>query len=244
MGNIRREFGLVGKSLKHSFSKNYFEEKNKKDFYELFELDDISQIRKIIVSKKELCGLNITIPYKEEVIKYLDRIEKEANQIGSVNVIKIIRGEKLILEGYNTDAVAFEKILKKLKLTNKKVLILGTGGVAKSIAFILNKNKINYSFVSRNPKRNELSYEGLDKNLINGCEMIINTTPLGMFPNEKSFPPIPYEFLTKNHLLFDLIYNPSETEFLKKGKLLGARVINGMEMLKCQAELSWKIWEI
>ena len=186
------------------------------------------------------------MPYKESVIDYLDELDEVAQVVGAVNCIKIVRGTKgKRLIGYNTDVIGFEESLRpQLKSYHKYAIILGTGGSAKAVAFVLNKLGIAFTFVSRNPKeKNTIVYADLTKSLIQNHLLIINTTPVGMYPNTQSFPQIPYEHLTERHLLFDLVYNPEQTQFLKNGKLEGASIRNGLEMLHMQAEKSFVIWE-
>lgn len=241
-------FGLVGKNISYSFSKGYFANKFEKQGltncnYVNFDIKSIKDFLKIIHQNKfELKGANVTIPYKEEIIPFLDKVSKSANKIGAVNTIKITK--KGFLKGYNTDVFGFENAIKPLlNKHHKRALILGTGGASKAVAFVLKRNKIKYKFVSRNPKiKKEISYKDLDEVFINRYKIIINCTPLGTHPNIKESPNIPYKFLTSKHLLFDLIYNPAETSFLSKGKEQGATIKNGLEMLELQAEKSWEIW--
>jgi len=244
-----KTFGLLGKSLLHSFSKSYFDKKfeseNLNYQYLNFELNNIEDLPELLSNNPDICGLNVTIPYKQQVIKFLNEIDKEATFIGAVNTIRIIRkGNKITLIGYNTDAYGFEHSLKlHLKKHYRKALVLGTGGASKAVGFVLRKHGISVTDVSRHPlKLNQISYEFINKNTINDHLIIINTTPLGMHPNESSFPKIPYEFIGDQHLLFDLVYNPAETIFLKKGKENGANTVNGTNMLHLQAEQSWKVW--
>lgn len=244
-----KTFGLLGKSLVHSFSKSYFEQKfsskNLDCQYLNFELNKIEDFRRLLIDNPDICGLNVTIPYKEQIIKFLDKIDKEASFIGAINTIKINKTSTgLILTGFNTDAMGFEFSLKpQLKKHHRRALILGTGGASKAVKFVLNKHGIGAIDISRRPiKTNQMSYGHIDKQIIDEHLIIINTTPLGMFPNTKTFANIPYEFIGKNHLLIDLVYNPTETLFLKKGKENGATIVNGLEMLHQQADQSWKIW--
>jgi len=240
-------FGLLGKDIAYSFSKKYFTKKftleKVNHQYENIDLDSIDDILDFLANNIEnLKGFNITIPYKESIFKYLDKIDSEAAQIGAVNCVKII--DKQFLKGFNTDTYGFEKsITPLLEKQHTKALILGTGGASKAIAFTLEKLKIDYQFVSRNPKKNQLSYNDLDKKIISDYTIIINSTPLGTKDkSEILFPNIPYQFLTKNHLLYDLIYNPLKTIFLKKGEEKGTKTKNGLEMLELQADKSWGIW--
>jgi shikimate dehydrogenase len=248
--NMMKTFGLIGTSLCHSFSKAYFENKFKKEglstySYLNFEINDIQVLTNLIQQNPYLCGLNVTIPYKRQIIKLLDEIEKDAQFIGAVNTIKIERyREKTKLIGYNTDAYGLEVSLKPhLKKHHKKAIILGTGGASKAVEYVLRKHGISVMEVSRNPlKSAQVSYGMLNKSIIKERLIIINTTPLGMYPNTKEMPDIPYEYIGKDHILFDLIYNPVETQFLKQGYDQGATCINGQLMLEQQAEMSWKIW--
>lgn len=238
-------YGLIGKSLAHSFSKKYFSEKFKKEnitncTYKLFEIENINQLTDI-TKNSNLKGLNVTIPYKESVIIKLNAIDEIAEEIGAVNTIKI-ENKKLI--GYNTDYYGFKKSLKPfLDINHNRALILGTGGASKAIHYVLKELNIDCLFVSRTPKNeNEIPYKDINEYVIKHHQIIINTTPIGTFPNVNDLPDLPYHLLTQNHLLYDLIYNPLETAFLKKGKEQGCITLNGMEMLKLQAEKSWEIW--
>jgi len=240
-----KKFGLVGKNIGYSFSKNYFTERFRNDnvldnSYDNFDIQDISEFPKIIENNPDLAGLNVTIPYKEIVIPYLDSLSKKATQIGAVNVIRFKKGK---LKGYNSDYYGFKKSLQPLlKPHHKKALILGTGGASKAIAFALDELDILYTFVSREAKENTIDYNRINATTFDNYQIIINCTPLGTSPNTAAFPPIPYEFFTENHIAFDLIYNPQETQFLSKAKANGATIKNGMEMLILQAEKAWKIW--
>ncbi len=241
-------FALVGKNISYSFSRGYFTNK----FQELnlenheyinFDIQDIKELpKKMKENKKVLKGLNVTIPYKLEVFNYLDKIDKKALKIGAVNTIKITKKGKL--KGFNTDVYGFKKSLQPLlKKHHKKALVLGTGGASKAVAFALDKLGIQYKFVSRNPEgKKQISYQQLTQETINNHHLIINCTPLGTHPNINACPDIPYKNLTDKHLLYDLIYNPSETTFLRKGKEKGASIKNGLEMLEQQAEKAWRIW--
>lgn len=240
-------FGLLGKNISYSFSRGYFAKKfenlNLENYhYRNFDIQEITSFPSIIEKEKFLTGLNVTIPYKEEVIQYLDILDKTAEEIGAVNTIKITKNGKL--KGYNTDVVGFENSIKPfIKEHHKYALILGTGGASKAIAFALRKNKIEYKFVSRNPSvENEISYKDLTEKVINKYHIIINCTPIGTSPDIHLLPNIPYQYLTEKHLLFDLIYNPEVSAFLSKGKEQGAAIKNGYEMLEMQAEESWRIW--
>lgn len=243
-------YGLIGKSLQHSFSPDYFskkfKEENLKDcYYELYQLNSINDFPEIISKNTQLVGLNVTIPYKQSIIPYIDKLDIHAEKIGAINTIKIERCDnKTVLTGYNTDYLGFIDSIKPL-ITNfdTKALILGTGGSSVAVSYALNLLGIKNKFVSRNPiKEDSISYSDLNEKIIQSHQIIINTTPLGMFPDIENQPNIPYHLLTSDHLLFDLIYNPTETNFLKRGRLSGAKIKNGIEMLGFQAEYSWKIW--
>lgn len=243
------KYGLIGYPLTHSFSKRFFNEKFEKEginaLYENFELKEISWFPDVIRNNPDLKGLNVTIPYKEQVIPYLDELNDAAREIGAVNTIKINRsGEKFFLKGFNTDTYGFETSLKPLLQDHhKKALILGTGGASKALKYVLNKLGIEYLSASiEELKENEIRYEEIDENIMKERLLIINATPLGTYPKTERFPPIPYEFITDKHLLFDLVYNPEVTEFMKRGKEEGAAVKNGYEMLLQQALKSYEIW--
>jgi len=244
-----RFFGLIGKSLEHSFSPVYFKEKFEREsiqdsYYQLFPLKTIDEFNQLISDFSELTGVNVTIPYKQTIIPFLDEIDSNAKEIGAVNTIKFERiNSKLILKGFNTDYLGFMDSLKPyLKECHKSALILGTGGSSAAVAYALKKMGINYIKVSRSPVREVLSYKELTEEIMREYNLIINTTPLGMFPDVETYPIIPYSAISKNHILFDLIYNPIKTVFLKKGEEKGATIINGAEMLISQAEYAWKIW--
>ena len=241
-------FGLLGKNIEYSFSRGYFSRKFKKlnleqYTYLNFDIQNIEDFEAIIKKyKQNLLGINVTIPYKEAVLPYLDALDETAREIGAVNTIKFTKkGE---IKGYNSDIVGFEKsLLPLLENHHNNALILGTGGASKAIAFALKKNNIKYKFVSRNSVGQELfSYEDLSKEVIEKYQIIINSTPVGTSPDVEKSPNIPYQFITKNHLLYDLIYNPEVTKFLSKGRENGAIIKNGYEMLQLQAEESWRIW--
>ena len=243
-------YGLVGKNLSHSFSPKFFKEKFKKlgikADYRLFDIDDIDALPEIIANNPDLVGLNVTIPYKRSVGQFMDFIDKPGQITGSINTIKIDRKNgNSYLSGYNTDIIGFEKTLKP-KVKGKKIIramILGTGGSANSVAYVLRKMGILFCFISRNPSKMLHShYNWIDKLDIKSNLLIINTTPVGMFPENEISPSIPYEHITDKHILYDLIYNPSDTLFLKKGREKGALCLNGKEMLEIQANASWKIW--
>jgi len=238
-------YGLIGYPLTHSFSKKYFTEKFEKlgltdCRYENYSIATISELKKILASNPSLKGLNVTIPYKEAVLPLLNEKSEVVKKISACNCIRIVDDK---LQGFNTDTIGFEKtLLTKLKPHHQKALILGTGGAAKAVEFVLNKLGIGFKYVSRKPSVRHFSYEQLTSTLIREYSLIVNTTPLGMYPNVVQAPPIPYEALTSNHLLYDLIYNPDKTLFLNKGEQMGAEIMNGKEMLVIQAEESWNIW--
>ncbi|GAB1416072.1 shikimate dehydrogenase [Paludibacter sp.] len=240
-------FGLIGYPLGHSFSQKYFtayfaEEKIDAQ-YDLFPLNDISEFPELIKSNT-FSGLNVTIPYKTQVIEYLDELDTVAAEVGAVNVIKFIRNENsLKLKGFNSDIIGFENsIMPHLKSYHTKALILGTGGASKAVLYTLKKFGIETTYVSRNATESIMSYEQLNKDIISDNLLIVNTTPLGMSPKIENCPDIPYEYLTNKHLLYDVIYIPDETLFLKKGREQGATTVNGLEMLYGQAVGAWEIW--
>jgi shikimate dehydrogenase len=242
-----KHFGLIGFPLGHSFSKKFFTEKFKQENidaqYDLYELTNLLEFENLL-TETELYGLNVTIPYKEKVIQYLDELDETAAKIGAVNVIKFIRGEgNLKLKGYNSDAIGFENsLVPLLKPYHQKALILGTGGASKAIDYTLRKLGIATTFVSRTAKPDSLTYDQLNEDILNENLVIINASPVGTFPHADECPNIPYQFLTDKHLLFDAVYNPAETLFLKKGKEQKAHVLNGEGMLTGQAIAAWKIW--
>lgn len=245
-----RQFTLIGYPLSHSFSKKYFTEKFaregiEKHEYFLSPLEKIEEFSQLISTYPNLVGLNVTIPYKEEVIPYLDEISEEAKAIGAVNTIRIRNGK---LKGFNTDVYGFEKSLVDFLLTKEKVinienaLVLGTGGAAKAVVFILKKLGINPILVSRKKGKGDLVYEDLDNVIFEECKLIVNTTPLGMLPNLESCPNLPFARINEKYYLYDLVYNPEKTVFLKRGENQGAAIKNGLEMLHLQAEKAWEIW--
>jgi shikimate dehydrogenase len=254
---MNKIFGLIGYPLSHSFSKKYFIDKFEKENingceYNLYPLENINQLPQLIVSNPSLIGLNITIPYKESVIPFLDELDETAKAVGAVNCIKIISGKEYQVSrliGYNTDVFGFKQSLKPfLETHHERALILGTGGAAKAVAYVLKEIGIDCFFVSRTKnkgtKEKTFLYEELNENIINAFKLIINTTPVGMFPLINEAPKLPYHYITPSHLLYDLVYNPSETEFLKQGKLKGASTVNGLSMLYQQAEEAWRIWNL
>jgi len=246
---MKRKFGLIGFPLSHSFSKRFFNEKFSNEGIEAeylnFEIESISQLPHILTANHNLEGLNVTIPYKELVISFLDYIDEAAAQIQAVNTIRIIRsGHHVSLRGYNTDIQGFQDSIKPLlQKYHHKALVLGTGGASKAVVKALENLKIETILVSRNPEeKGELSYSDLDEDVMTNYKIIVNTTPIGTFPNIEGCPAVPFDFITPNHLLFDLVYNPQVTEFLKQGKQRGATIQNGLEMLHRQALAAWEIW--
>lgn len=240
----KNRFGLVGKDISYSFSQGYFLEKfselNLSDYsYENFDLQTISEFKNLMI-QNELMGLNVTIPYKELVIPFLDSLDFQAETIGAVNTIKFTENG---LKGFNTDAYGFEEAIKpNLKSNHKKALILGTGGASKAISYVFDSLGIDYVHVSRNPSKNQYGYLQLKKSILKEYLVIVNCSPVGTHPNINERPDIPYEFITSDHLLFDLIYNPKKTAFLRVGEMKGATVQNGLAMLEFQAEKAWEIW--
>ena len=239
---MKKIFGLIGNNLKYSFSKDYFEKKFiREDItnsrYNNFQINDIKELKKIIRTNN-ISGLNVTMPFKIEVMSFMNNITKEAEEIGSVNTIKI---KKNHLTGYNTDVIGFRRSIIPILKNRKKALILGSGGSSRTVRHVLSKLKIEYNIVSR---ESSFDYSDIDTHVIDHHDIIINTTPLGMFPKEKESPKIPYHLLSKKHLLYDLIYNPTKTRFLCQGELYGAEIKNGLEMLEIQAKESWKIWNL
>ena len=241
-----KHFGIIGYPLSSSFSQKFFNEKFAKEnidaFYDLHPIEDIEKFRDL-VTEIDFCGMNVTIPYKQQVIPFLNSLDETAEQIGAVNVIKFVRKDgQQTLTGYNTDAIGFENSLKPLlKPWHTKALVLGTGGASKAVAYVLKKNGIDFRFVSRTPKNGQFSYEDINADIMAEYTLIVNCTPLGMYPVD-ACPDIPYECITDKHLLYDLIYNPAKTLFLEKGEKQGATIKNGLEMLHGQAVAAWKIW--
>jgi len=245
---MEKKFGLIGSSVSHSFSKSYFDEKffreGLRDYhYDLYPLGSVDELKKLLEENPELYGLNVTIPYKEQVLKFLSDIDPTAKNIGAVNVIKIQNGK---LKGFNTESDAFYETLEKWfpKIKDAKALVLGTGGSSKAVQQALKKLDIPFSMVSREKAKGQHTYESLEKNgaPITEAQLIINTTPLGMSPNTNACPPIDYELITSQHYVYDLIYNPARTLFIQKAEMHGATVKNGLEMLQIQAEKAWAIW--
>ncbi|MDD3405551.1 MAG: shikimate dehydrogenase [Paludibacteraceae bacterium] len=239
-----RHYGLIGYPLGHSFSEQYFTEKFAKEHvsanYKLFELSDVVKFRNLL-SNNDLSGLNVTIPYKETIMDYLDELDETARLVGAVNTIKFCPNGHL--KGYNTDVIGFEQTLRPiLKSYHQKALVLGTGGASKAVAFVLRQLNIDFKFVSRTKTIDCLAYSDLSQTIMSEYLLIVNTTPLGMFPNIHTKPPIPYQWLSDQYLLYDLVYNPLKTEFLQAGEEYGATVQNGLPMLRAQAEASYLIW--
>jgi len=248
---MNKIYGLIGCPLGHSFSAEYFNNKflseNIDAEYINFELKDLKELKYVLHENPRLCGLNVTLPYKMAVIPLLDSITDNARAIGAVNVIKFKRGgrlPKLHLEGHNSDITGFKQSIEPLlNEMHKKALILGTGGASKAVFHGLKQLNLDPIYVTRTPETVGITYNEITPEIIEDFTVIINATPLGMYPKTDTCPDIPYHFLTPRHLLYDLIYNPDETLFMKKGKTAGAVVKNGLEMLLLQAFISWEIWE-
>ncbi|RIV52212.1 shikimate dehydrogenase [Flagellimonas taeanensis] len=240
----KNRYGLLGKNISYSFSKGYFTQKFKDlgmddHSYENFDLQDISELESVL-SQDNIKGFNVTIPYKEEVLVYLDQLDAKAEKIGAVNTIKITENG---LKGFNTDAYGFEKSLAPLlRPHHKKALILGTGGASKAVRFVLEEMGIGTTYVSRSKKVGQYTYDELDKTIMEENTLIVNCTPLGTHPDIEKKPDLPYQYIGKEHLLYDLIYNPDKTTFLALGEVNGATIQNGLGMLQWQAEKAWKIW--
>ena len=243
-------YGLIGFPLSHSFSEKYFAEKFAREgimgcSYGNFPMEHIGKLREWITTNPELEGLNVTIPFKEKVLDLLDELDNVAAEIRAVNTIKVLRqGGKVILKGFNTDAFGFRaSLIPLLKPSHTRALILGTGGASKAVKYVLKNLGIDTTYVSRTGvDENRLSYKQLTGEIISKTGVIVNTSPVGMYPHIVECPEIPYEFLTDAHLLYDLIYNPVETRFLTNGRIKGATITNGLQMLHLQAEKSWEIW--
>lgn len=241
-----KEYALIGFPLKHSFSQKYFTnkfaaEEIKDCSYELYEIPDIQEFPKLLQQHPNLHGVNVTIPYKESVIPFLDELDEEAAKIGAVNVIKIEAGKT---KGYNSDYQGFMQSLQKFYLYNSQsqALVFGTGGAAKAVTAALNHLNISYKLVSRHRQPGQLHYEDITPDLLSAYSLLINTTPLGTYPEVDTCLALPYESLSPQHYLYDLVYNPAETLFLRKGREAGAHIKNGSEMLALQAEVAWQIW--
>lgn len=243
-----RRFGLIGRKLSHSFSAKYFAEKFERESlsdecrYDLFEMEDISCVEGFIASTEGLVGFNVTIPYKQQIIPYLTSLSDEARNIGAVNCVKILPGGSRI--GYNTDVDGVRVSLDKLLGADEieYALVLGTGGASQAVQYVLAERGISFSLVSRDATKGNIIYDDLTPEIIAANRLIINTTPVGMYPHIDQAPDIPYEELTSNHYLFDLVYNPERTLFLERGAIRGAHTLSGLDMLYAQAESAWKIW--
>lgn len=242
-----KRYGLIGRTLAHSFSARYFTEKfrreglDKEYSYELFELPEIECVEKLIHDTPELAGFNVTIPYKQQIIPYLDSLDAEAQAIGAINCVKIADGHRT---GYNTDIAGIRVSLDEL-LGSEAVdaaLVLGTGGASQAVQYVLAQRDIPFAIVSRDAAKGNLTYDDLDSEVISSHHLVINTTPVGMYPKVDQAPQIPYEQLTPAHRLFDLVYNPEQTLFARLGAERGARTLTGLRMLYAQAEAAWKIW--
>ncbi len=243
------KYGLIGYPLKHSFSYKFFGEKFAKESidaeYNNYEIADINILSSIIASDPNIKGLNVTIPYKEQVLQFLDELDETAKAIGAVNVIKIIRkGDKTILKGYNSDLIGFQNSIQPMidRSLHTKALILGTGGASKAVEYGLKKLGLETKYVSRSAKAGAFTYADLTPEILAEFKVIVNASPVGTFPNVDDCPAIPYEYLTNSHLLYDLVYNPPITRFLELGAKQGAKIKNGGEMLQLQAIAAWGIW--
>ncbi|MDO4779512.1 MAG: shikimate dehydrogenase [Bacteroides sp.] len=249
---MKKEYGLLGYPLSHSFSKQYFENKFRKEnidaTYVNYEFKDVEDIFEVIENNESLVGFNVTIPHKESIMPLLDSVDSRAFKAGAVNVVKIERTEKfgIQLVGYNTDVTGFTNSIKPLlRECHKKALILGTGGAAKAVKYSLCELGIDNIYVSRTTKNGfTINYDELTKYILDEHKVIVNCTPVGTYPNVDEYIHLPYEYIGKEHLLFDLVYNPATTAFMKKGVERGATVKNGQEMLELQAEAAWNIWNI
>ncbi|WP_375324972.1 shikimate dehydrogenase family protein [Flagellimonas sp. GZD32] len=243
-GKTTNRFGLLGRNISYSFSQGYFTQKFKdlgleNHSYENFDMQSIEEFPQVL-QQENLKGLNVTIPYKQEVIPFLEDLDPKAAQIGAVNTIQFTKNG---LKGFNTDAYGFEISLRPfLKPHHTHALILGTGGASKAVKFVLNEMGIQTTYVSRSPKQGQLTYGDLNEEIMKQHTLIVNCTPLGTFPNIEDKPALPYNQIGNQHLLYDLIYNPEKTAFLKQGEIQGAIICNGLEMLKGQAEKAWEIW--
>lgn len=242
------KYGIIGYPLGHSFSPGFFNEKFKNEgidaVYERYELSQIDLLPEIIASNPELCGLNVTIPYKQQIMQYLDELSEEAREIGAVNVVKVTHnGKNVHLKGFNSDVIGFSRSIEPLlEKHHKKALILGTGGAAQAIDYGLKQLGLETIKVSRYERPDTIQYDKITSDVIKEYKVIINCTPIGMYPNTEECPNLPYEAMDSQHLLYDLIYNPDTTLFMKKGMERGAVVKNGLEMLLLQAYASWEFW--
>ena len=244
----KRLFGIIGFPLTHSFSERYFNNKFEAEgikdaYFKPFSIEHIESVKEILASHSDLNGFAITIPHKKAILPFLNESTQEVKRMGACNCVRVKDG---VLTGFNTDVIGFEQsFIKKLQPHHKKALILGSGGAAAAVEFVLQKLGIDYRFVSRNKNDDatNLTYEELNQKVFTDYTVVINTTPLGTFPKVDEAPAIPYHLLTTNHYLFDLVYNPAETKFLRLGKEQGAAIENGYEMLVIQAEANWKLWQ-
>lgn len=243
-----KRYGLIGKTLSHSFSKRYFDAyfKDKPGYsYDLYELESIDMLTQLVSSKHPL-GLNVTIPYKQSILSFLDELSEEAKTVGAVNVVKLdYNSDAPVLKGYNTDVYGFENsLLPLLQSYHDSAIILGTGGASKAVAYVLDRLNIDYLFVSREKEKDGkvINYQHLSSEIISSHLLIINTTPVGMYPNTATYPQLNFEAITSKHLFYDLIYNPPKTMLLKEAERRGAIIKNGMDMLIMQAKKSWEIW--
>jgi shikimate dehydrogenase len=243
-----RKFGLIGYPLGHSFSQKYFTDKFLREdirdcTYENFPIENIGLLPKLIADDQELCGINVTIPHKTSVLKYLDYLERSVSEIGAANVLKIKRtAGRITLHGFNSDVTGIRDSLLPYITVMKNALVLGTGGSSKAVCWTLRNMGLGVTVVSRTAKEDIISYSDINSGLLSGIDLIVNTTPLGMFPNVTSRPEINYDLLNERHILFDLVYNPELTAFLSAGKERGCKVITGLKMLYSQADRSWEIW--
>lgn len=241
-----RKFGLIGLPLTHSFSKQFFTEKFEKEQitdcqYENYPLEKIEDLPALLAANRDIVGLNVTIPYKREIMPFLTDVAPAVKKTGACNCIRI-DGKKRV--GYNTDVIGFHlSLMPHLRVQHQRALILGTGGASAAVEFVLEQIAMPYILVSRNPGTNSIGYDQLNEDLMESHTLIVNTTPLGTFPAVETYPPIPYEYVTDQHFLYDMVYNPAETIFLQRGKEKGATVLNGMDMLIGQANASWDIWK-
>ena len=240
-----KRYGLIGHPLKHSMSRHLFNEKFEYEgldcLYQHFDLKSLDELKDVMDKYPDLCGFNVTIPYKESIIPLLNEIDPEAKEIGAVNVVKITDGK---LKGYNSDVYGFRQLLDRA-INGKSIghaLVLGTGGASKAVQYVLKQKGITYSTVSRSTERGDYTYDDLTDNILQQNHLIINTTPVGMFPHVGDFPDLHYQTLGKKHILIDLIYNPKETAFMELGKTWGAKVYGGMQMFEEQAKRTWEIF--
>lgn len=242
-----RYFGLIGKPLVHSFSQHYFTQKFQEESidaaYGLYELDKIEDL-KLLLQQKVFSGLNVTIPYKQSILPYLAELDETAKAVGAVNVIKFVRRSgEVVLKGYNSDVIGFhDSLVPLLRPYHKRALVFGTGGASKAVEYVLRRLGIEVQLVSRQAKDSVLSYEQITPEVLQNFQILVNATPLGTFPHVDTCVDIPYQNITNKHLLYDLVYNPQETLFLRYGKERGAQVMNGYAMLRGQAEAAWEIW--